>query len=284
MDSCVIPEIGEPPPDFRDSSKSHHPLITGEISLARAKNVVFWGLGGLSVACLAFTLLVARSPIEAVASFMMYWVWGVLYNEGLSKESQLGFVSISICFTSLAGWGWYLSHTSIDTLGIVYLAYSFMTILFQISYSGFLKELGVAEKSNILIRLGARLTEHYLRGQGVEQKFHPGLAGLYGTAVKTVNLLLGLALLYLCPYNAYSSIALLFLGGLAVICLFLLVLPRTYNRRQDLKVMSLMEIVTIYIPLFILLPPIQALTLGMVGVAYFILANRWLWKTSYPRV
>jgi len=274
MDSCIIPEKDKPPPDFVDPSKSHHPLIQGVISLHEAKIVIFWGLGLLASGFLLFTVWSAVSRFEAIASLFLYWAWGVLYNEGLSKESPLGFLSISLSFTAMGSWAWFLSHDKLGALGALYVVFIFFTILFQISYSGHLKELGVEERSNILVKMGAKIEDG---------KFKPGLAGLYGIVVKTLNLLI--AGMMLAVYTSLSGgIASIFLMALASIFLLMLVESRIYNRKRELMVMSGMEIVTIFIAVFVLLPPIEAIVLAALGIAYFFIVNKLIWAVPYPAV
>jgi len=56
LDSCIIPEKGKLPPDFTDPSKSHHPLIRGDISFHEAHNVIHWSLSGLAVVAILLSL------------------------------------------------------------------------------------------------------------------------------------------------------------------------------------------------------------------------------------
>jgi len=254
--------------DKRDGSKAHHPLSTGEIKVEDAVRVIHWGLPGIMVYGTFLTLWLSPSPLWALIALFTWYTWGMAYNLGLSKVSALGFLPISICFTAMAAWSWLLSHPELGFIGVLWLGYVFFTILFQISYSGFVKELELRERSNILVRMGARLEGG---------RFHPGGAWLYGWAVKLLNLLFGLLLL------SWTSIGFWSLGAVAVYLLYQLTRPRAYDRARELSMMSLEEIATIYIPLF-LLQPFQAVLLGGLGVVYFYGMNRWLWEASFPRV
>jgi len=64
----------------------------------------------------------------------------------------------------------------------------------------------------------------------------------------------------------------------------LLCMPRDYDRATELKRMSLMEILSIYAPIPLMLPWMDATVLMILGVIYFIGVNRALWGVSYPKV
>jgi len=265
--------------DQKDPSKRHHPLISTGIKIHEAHNVIHWGLSIITAWAVLLTFWISTNPAMAMAALILWVAFGHAYNDGLSKESPFGFLAISICCTASGAWGWFLSHVAIDKLGILYLGYVFFTILFQISYSGFIKELEIRERSNILTRMGAFLDVTW-KGEKV---FKPGGAWIYGWFVKVSNLTLGLSLLL----NHYSLVGLVMSVTLMTVALFYLyrlTKPRKYERNKELLAMSLEEISTIYIPLFILLPPLEAATLGAIGISYFFLINKILWRVPYPAV
>jgi 4-hydroxybenzoate polyprenyltransferase len=260
--------------DLRDPSKSHHPLITGKISLTAAHNVIHWSLCGLSIVAIIISLSVSPNPLSAVICVFLWFVFGYAYNSGLSKETVLSFVPISICFTVMGAWGWFLSHARLNYLASLLLAYFFMTILWQISWSGHLKELELGERSNILVMMGARVEGG---------KFKPGWAGIYGISIKMVNLTVGL---FLATRNPDPSKFVWFIGMtfLAAFYLKKLVMPRKYERDKELFNMSIMEIITIYLPIPLVLGWLEASILMATGVLYFFGMNEFLWEASYPRV
>jgi len=269
--------------DRHDRSKKCHPLVSREIGINQACRVLNWG------ACLTAVLgvlvtLYAQNPTLALAAFLIYIVFGYGYDCGLSKVDLLSFIPISISFTALGAWAWFLSHPSIDLIGLVLLAYIFMTIWFQVGFSGFIKEMRVRERSNLLIRLGARLGGFFVsEKQGGLVNFDPGNAIYYGWIVKTVNLFLGVVLLCL-VFSWQGLISLLFFGGMAIYFLHQLTKRRVYVRDNELKRMSAMEVVTIFLPLPIVIPLVPALALMIFGVAYFWLCNKALWGVPYPKV
>jgi len=295
--------------DQKDSGKQHHPLISGAIELHKAHNVIHWGLAVLTAWATALTLWISPNPATAMAALILWVAFGHAYNDGLSKESLFGFISISICCTASSAWGWFLSHGSLDNLGALYLTYVFFTILFQISWSGFIKEIGIRERSNILSRMGAHLDVTW-KG---EREFKPGKAVFYGVSVKGFNLFLGGLLLWfsigpprlecfqgnlddVLPTCVVAGILVtlvnrvilcsfyIFFVGLALLYLHKLTKTRIYNRGKELLNMSLLEISTIYLPIPLMLGILEASILMVIGVLYFFTVNLMLWGKLYPRV
>jgi len=262
--------------DKADPSKSHHPLVAGRISMTVAHNIIHWGSCGLAVLAILISLTFSPNPTIALVSIFLWTVFGYAYNSGLSKESLLGFLSISICFTAMGAWGWFLSHNSLDRLGRLLLGYFFMTILFQISWSGHLKELELKERSNILVKMGAKVE----RGE-----FEPGYATLYAPAIKGINVPILGSLLLRENWEIIRALWLSVMIVFVVYFLFQLVKPREYKRSKELRNMSVMEILTIYTPIPLVLPRLEAIILMLFGVAYFWSVNKWVWGVaSYPRV
>lgn len=259
--------------DKADPSKTHHPLEVGKINVHAAMNVIVWGKNILMVTGCIFTLFWSPAPLWSMLGLFMWYAWGTAYNLGLSKESLFGFLPISICFTAMGAWAWFLSHAELGRLGLLYLTFIFFTILFQISWSGHLKEMDVKERSNILLKMGAKLEEG---------KFIPGKARWYGLGVKLINLAIGF---YLFSYQDLPrTIWFIAIGGTAVAFAFLLTRCRIYNRKKELLRMSIEEILTIYLPIPLLLGWISASMLMVMGVLYFFLVNKLLWAVPYPKV
>jgi len=267
--------------DQRDPSKSHFPLHRGVISIHVAHNVIHWGLCGLVIFAIVLSLLFSPNPLFSVISIFLWWVFGYAYNSGLSKECLLSFLPIAICFTAMGAWGWFLSHNTLDNLGWLLLAYFFITILFQISWSGHLKELELEERSNILVKMGAHI-EVCVRKQ---RWFFPGISFIYGLILKLINVPILGALLLAENFNLTRAFWLAVMLVLSMLFLVKLIAPRRYVRSKELRNMSVMEILTIYTPIPLVLPWLEATILMLFGVAYFWGMNKLLWGVvSHPRV
>jgi len=272
--------------DRSDPSKQHHPLVAGRISMMAAHNVIHWGLSGLAVLAILISINFSPVPTFALISIFLWFVFGYAYNSGLSKESLLSFLPISICFTAMGAWGWFLSHNSLDSMGWLLLGYFFMTILFQISWSGHLKELEVKERSNILIRMGAGIRRTVcieVSGVHEERTFIPGKSRVYGWFVKVINLIFG-ALIWVQTYHLVRLVTFVFFSIVIITMIHRLTKTRPYIREKELRNMSVMEVLTIFLPIPLVLPWLEAIILMLFGLAYFLLMNKLLWGTDYPRV
>lgn len=265
--------------DKRDPAKSHHPLSTGAVSVHNAVNLIHWGKTILMFIGCLLTFFWSPNPVIAMFCLFMWYAWGTAYNAGLSKESILGFVPISVCFAAMGAWGWFLSHVELTSTGLLFLVYIFLTILFQISWSGHLKEMGVGERSNILIRMGARL----VNAVSLEPVlwFEPGWSSVYGFLVKAAGLVV---LVMMADVLSPQIIWMIPVVGAMAFMAGILCSGHRYERSKELKRMSLMEILSIYAPIPLLLPWVQAVPLMALGVVYFVVVNRALWGVAYPKV
>lgn len=294
--------------DRSDPAKSSHPLEQGTISVHSAVNVIVWAKALLMVVGALATIAWSPSPLWSMVALFMWYTWGTAYNIGLSKESLFGFIPISVCFTSMGSWAWLLSHSELGVLGTLYLAFVFFTILFQISWSGHLKEMGQEERSNILIKMGAELKPMWTKEEvksleGVEPsyakavdgvtEFIPGKAKIYGGTIKIINLYLALMLFLVqvsegilridMPLYWFSIVAIAVLSFTATIFLEKLVKQRIYHRPTELKNMGIEEIATIFLPMPVLMGFLSIPFMAAAAIYYFGM-NRWLWQASYPKV
>jgi len=271
--------------DLKDPAKSHHPLITGEISLTSAHNVIHWGLALATVWAMVLTLLISPVPKLAMGALLIWVVFGWGYNLGLSKESIWGWVSLDIGYTGMGAWAWLMSHSEITFEAVIYLAYVWLLLMFQITWEGFLKDMELSERSNFIKKLGGSIYAGSIPAGIV--RFDPGWKGLiYAWAVKLANLFV------LIPLVPSSWSPELWRGGIwftgmglaAVFFANKLIAARVYDRSQELLNMSLEEVVSIYLIVPIMLPWSTAVPLMLLGVIYFFGINMVLWGTPYPRV
>lgn len=260
--------------DKVDEAKAHHPLQRGAIPVDDAISLIHWGKNFLMFLGCLMVFKWSPNPVMAMFCLFMWYSWGTAYNLGLSKVSLLGFLPISICFVFMGGFGWFLSHQQLIPTGLWYLAYTFTVILFQISWSGHLKEMGQAERSNLLIKMGARLVADW---------FKPGWALFYGLGIKIAGVVvLGRILqLNFTLIRVVWYVLILILTGIMI---GLLCFPHTYVREKELKRMSLMEIISIFGPIPLMMPLGHAAFLMMIGAVYFVGVNRLLWGVLYPKV
>lgn len=267
--------------DKADPSKSHHPLSEGRITVTNAMNALIWTKCLVGVVAMWLTFVWSPNPTLAIAALLMWFVWGTSYNEGLDKETSLGFVPICLCFAAMGAWGWFLSHSTLTVVGMSYLVYSFSVILFQIGWSGHLKDFGQYEKSNFLARMGARIVE----ASGGTKTFLPDKSVYAGIVMKGMGILSLLHLLWVTqwPDLLMRLWTVVMVGGM--IAMMLILIPaREWDRPKELRNMSIMEIFSIFAPV----PLMMGWALGGVAIllslGYFYLANKKLWGTSHPKV
>jgi hypothetical protein len=264
--------------DQKDPSKQHFPLHRGAISLHLAHNVIHWSLSALAVVAILICLSFSPNALLALISIFLWFVFGYSYNSGLSKESLFAFLPISICFTAMGSFGWFLSHSDLNMTGWLYLGYIFFVILFQIGWSGCLKELEIKERSNILAKMGAQVTV-----EKEEKHFSPGWSWFFAWFTKGFNLLFGALLLWQ-NYSLVTLVIYCIFFVLIITSLYKLTKPRVYNRNKELLSMSIMEILSIYLAPWLMLNPSTVIILEVIGVIYFFGVNLWLWKMPAPRV
>jgi len=268
--------------DVHDPTKAHHPLITGELSLQSVHNVIHWSMAILTILGAGLTLWLSPNPVPALIALLIWYAFGNAYNDGLSKESIWGFLAISMCTAGMVAWGWFLSHTALTWLGIFYLAYMFLGMTYQISVSGFLVDMETQESSNFLKRLGAKL-RYDLSDMEAQPILIMRKARVWGRGIKFINLLFGLAILSFVR-DPIKIIWFVLVGIIMVALVIFQTEDREYFVGDHLVMASIVEILTIFLPIPLLLPWNLAILLMVSGVLWFYWTNRYLWGAAFPDV
>lgn len=272
--------------DIEDVNKKHHPLVDGRIIYNQASNMIQTGLAAMVVALGVFTVKFAANMSMSLFFLLLYFGFGHAYNDGLGKSTIHSYLPISLSFTSLGLYGWFLSHSELNLFGYLLIAYIFCTILFQIAWSGNLKDMD-ADEVNLLRKLGATdIMADWHTKAGVQLS---GRAQLVGLVMKGMNYVLAFLMILANPL--FFTFPFVSFG--AVIALFIMLSFFTYNlvrrrmtQSRDIMLiqMSMIEIASIYIMLFITVDAIVALALAVYGVTYFFLVNKKIWKFIAPKV
>ena len=264
--------------DLRDKQKAHHALVRGAISLESAHKMIHTGLFILTLIGIGLALNGNGNRFFAIAWFTIFITAGHAYNDGLSKTTVWSFAPITICFTAFALFSYYISATEMSDLMIYVALYFAVTLLFQVSLSGELKEI-TEKEANLLRYLGARVSDNRLE---------LGKAKYYGWLVKLVNLGIGCYILFRFDFSWLSIALFALLAALAIYFCHEITKDRIWDRNKSLVHMALEEIATIYIMPAILIPTIgiaASATLMLFGIVYFIIYNIFLWGTIMrPRV
>jgi 4-hydroxybenzoate polyprenyltransferase len=261
--------------DKKDPNKKHFPLVTGEIKLLHAQLVVFF----LLIILFTLGIYISNNNPLSIWILSMGILSGLIYNR-FNKITYLKVLPISICFSFLPLFSYTL--ISIDFIGFLIFLFVFTQILFQIGFSGELKEIEALKERNILRALGARVEWHWKTKNKylfTSKKYY-----IYSISLKLVNLLIGAILTYFIG-NYYIFIL---FSILTLISTILLIKEGEWNRDKKLKEMSLVEILTyftfvscvwnrigFYYGIFFIVFPI----------IWFYLFNKWFWGTvTYPKV
>jgi hypothetical protein len=264
--------------DKRDPAKLHHPLNTGDITAGQAHFVIHWMLVGCSVFAMLLVWWMSPAPVYALAFLIGWIVFGFAYNNGLSKESKTGCFAITGSMVSVAGFAWFLSHETMNEIGALFLVFTYFAIMYQISWSGFIKEMKEREPSNVLQWMGARVEKH-----DGEEWLLLGCSSCYGVYLKFFGLAVGAIMIAKLWDPVTGVIAGVFLM-LAIVLMTNTMMDRKYCRPRELQQMSLMEICTIFLPVLPMLGLLPGLCILLATVTYFVAMNRLLWGCWYPRV
>jgi len=257
--------------DLKDVHKKHHPLITGKINLFKAHNLIHTGLVLTVISFITVTFVYGVNVTLSLTFLCLCLAFGHAYNDGLGKSTILSFIPISLCFTSLSAYGWFMSHNEINIVGLLAITYVFFNILYQIAWEGNLKDVE-SDKINLLRWMGVKCSCGYV--------FIPKKVLAFGYLIRVILLILIIHI---------SLIVNNFLGLIfqipSLYTSYRIMTPKiVWGRGKALLFMSLTEILTIYALLFTLVSFNVALMLGVYGVLYFFICNKVLWGVSYPRV
>lgn len=279
MDSCMVSKIGELPYDAQDEGKTHHPLITGKIKISTAHKVIYTGLIILLCFSLLFPFYGTGNSFLSIAFFLVFIVTGFAYNCGLSKVTIWKFIPISICFTALGGYAYFIMASEVSTLFFLILGYIFLIEVFEISVEGEQKEIETSEV-NLLKYLGTKTIGNKI--------YMPLSSKIWGWSIKLLTLAVGQYIIILLGNNIFSSLFFIFFAAWALIFAYEIINNKNWGRNTKLRFYGLEEICTIYILPSVLIPVIgllEAVTLMLFGVVYFIIFNRMNWGTSFaPKV
>jgi len=262
--------------DKVDPNKKHHPLVSGKIKPEQAIKVINVMLFLSSLFCVILALHGANPTLALTFSFLAY-TSGYWYNSGFSKVSLLKPIPITIAFTSIGLYAYFLSAKELTTLAILCVLYVALTMLFQIGIEGELKDYKDTKEVNIL------------------HKISKDTFVTLGVILKIVNLLVGMYIASLVWANlpAISRIAIAIISFLTIVAsLFIMRYLFNYGliiyetcrkcRKYVLRYCALMEILTIYYLLIVLIPKIglvNVLFMTILGIVYFMAMNKINWGT-----
>jgi hypothetical protein len=254
--------------DRADPFKQHHPLVSGRIPEDRAVRVLGW----MQMLLLLVLCWLARGDWVGTLGVAVFGVCGYVYNFRFAKVSVWGWVPITLSFGGLSVWAMRLG----GHVNPLFLGWVCVQLVFQIDWSGRLKDLTTSEPSWMKL-LGARITNGM---------FLPGWSLLYAFELQVAQIALGTALLHAAGARGLPMVVVAALLGIVVgLTWARLALPRFHSRVKDLRNMALHEVAATFIGLFAVAPFWVACALAAFGFVWFVFFNRILWGTVVaPRV
>jgi len=268
--------------DLKDPHKQHHPLIAQKIKYETAHNVIHTMLIISSISLIMISLT-SKKPVESLVALMMYLVFGHAYNDGLSKTTKHSWLPISLCFTSLFAYGWFLGGGEINIKFILLLIAVFMMIFYQIAFEGNLKD--ICHENNLLKNV-AKKVECVIKNN---KTFITYVGNKFSWArfVTFLNLVVVLSL-----DNMFYGLV---TTGITFSIVMILItemnekLEEGVDRDLLLKYFGLIEAITFFMMLSLI--AFDLIWLGiyliwvLMGATYFVLMNRYLWETRWaPKV
>ena len=270
--------------DVKDPNKKHHPLESGEIKFETAHKVIHYGMVLTCLGFVALTYYVSPSPVLALMSLIGYIVFGHAYNDGLDKNTSHSWISISLCFTSLALYGWFLGTGEVNAITVLIAVWAFLTIVYQIAWEGNLKDLwNPAEKHNLL----RTWVEYDWSGTPIKFTSKAVSFGFMAIRLGWNTVILGMIAYYLNAglMNWIMYVAFTFIETLAVIDIHDTAEHSLWSRDVLLERFGVAEAVEFFRLIAISLQPAIVLTLVSYGLLYFVLMNRLLWGSKFgPKV
>lgn len=265
--------------DKKDIHKLHHPLISSKIRKETALKVISVGI---FLTTIIGIYLVYRSPgnqFYAMSFFSLFIIGGIIYNSGISKVSRWDVIPISLSFTSLSLYSYFLVAKEFDLLIILIALYIIFLQWFEIGVEGEIKEIEIKDEVNMLKLLGTKCDG---------KTFNMGSSIIYPWALKLMGLAIAGYIVYKYTYELLTIILFVIFGILAIYFCYELTKKRKWDRKKAVRDMALEEVMTIFLLPLILIPKIGSLEVIIILVAsitYFVGMNALLWGTRFaPRV
>jgi 4-hydroxybenzoate polyprenyltransferase len=265
--------------DIMDQNKLHHPLVANFIKKETALKVISIGIFFSTLIAIFLVGYSDGNRFYAMAFLSLFLIGGMIYNSGISKISIWDVVPISICFTSLSLFSYFLVAKEFNELIILIALYIILLQWFEIGVEGEIKEIELKNEINLLTKLGTKFDGN---------SFDMGKSIIYPWGLKLAGLTVGGYIVYKYTYEITTIVLFALFAFLAIYFCYQLTKKRIWSRKKALRDMALEEIVTIFLLPVILIPIIgvsEVMIILAFAIMYFIGMNSLLWKTRFaPRV
>lgn len=266
--------------DTKDKFKDHFPLCAEKFNPLTALKISHVGLFITTLFAILLAFFGSGNSFLAISFYSIFLMCGFWYNEWTSKIALWDFIPISLCFTSLSVYAFFLASNRFTALVILSSIYIFLVEWYEIGIAGEIKECEMKEEISLLRYLGMTYDEK-------TNIFDMNKVALYPFAIKIISILLILVILsYSCTYSTiFITIA---FGSLILVFNFRLTQRQYRDRNKALRDMAIGEILAIFLLPLVLYPLIglsEVIVLLVFSLAYFVLMNQINWKSWFrPQV
>lgn len=255
--------------DIEDPSKSHHPLVNGDISYRKANFLINFGILGLFI----FGLYLSNMRALSIFFLGLAIISGYVYN-ACSKDTVWGFIPITLCFSSLPMYSYFAYAYELNPLMFLVYLYIVLQMIFQIAVEGCLKELEQEKESNLMRTLGYRVENGVLR---------TSIGGeLFAYIIKFATMPLGAIIATTLTYDLSPIPVMGIVAGILFIIVRDLLYNQVWDRKRTVRNSAAIEILSymfLIVTLQGLLGWILVAIFILVPVIWFIFWNKVFWNT-----
>jgi hypothetical protein len=262
--------------DKENPHRKHDPLVSGAIQLDEAHNYVNWLLIFAAFAGLVLILTSPGRQVVALSFMIIFIVAGHTYSDGLDKSSVLAFIPFTLAYGSLCSASYFLYQTNVTPLFILSLLYIVFTLVFQVGWEIYLRDITIEKEPNLLRVLKVKVEKG---------KFKCSFrARLFGYGVKMgvfVPLFLTGFVNIQATVEGVSALALLVI---TIVFAVLQIESRDYNYNRDILFTLIEDFASL-----LLLPVVIVGAIGGIAVismviytaVWYILFNMLTWSSPY---
>lgn len=265
--------------DKLDPNKKSHPLELGIISIQKGWTFIL--VCQMIVVLFIISIVVYRSTYISLIPFVLFIVFGYVYNYYAKTHKVLGVIAISLSFALMFLAMALLWNGMATTLIIAVTIFSFLYVMLQIAVLGEVKDIQRDKEHNILRALDLEIKfknnrEYYVPSVAVTifitLMFAIRWASLFVVSAITMN----------------SNLVMFAIYSIAILLIYIYatkhyVFTHIWNRNKELKSMGMLEAFTyvlLVLALFPVLGIIATLLLIFIPMLWFIGLNMWLWSDT----
>lgn len=277
--------------DIKDPNKKHFPQFNGTLTIVDMHRIIHLLLFFMAIWLLLIVYISPGGKELSLMFFLIYIVTGHVYNDGLSKATIWGWVFCSISMASLYAGFFFLAATGFNYVVVHAIAFTFLLVAYQIGVSGEVKDLDTkSDEKNFLKYLGGEVKEIKYNTYSI-YLYQPGVkVFVFALMIKVgmVFVVLNLFKYVDSGFNFIYHVPVLALMFANLFASAILVGNLTWDHDRVLRFCAYEAITNIFLGLIMISPfigYIEAYTLIIASLLYYVVLNRIIWNTTVtPRV